>query len=108
MKNHQFTKDVLKLDPEKEDLESQEELISYLYDQASTQDYKPEDVDLLLTEALAGGDAELLGDQYSGSDSTKSRAAWPLLVLLVVSGAGLVWFIIAWWRRREKREKQGD
>ena len=223
---------LMELDPEKEDLGSEEELISHLYDQASTQDYKPEDVDLLLTETLAGGDAELLlqhlieqsdgplkayldqldleaggisssqdllnnlervadtedfsmddvrkamleslerplevcrlyeellgtsegtvrevlesldlrenevytidqfidllsselerrgmskkeieqvlrellGDQYSGSDSTKSRAAWPLLVLLVVAGAGLVWFIIAWWRRREKREIGG-
>ncbi|MCK5691967.1 MAG: PD40 domain-containing protein [Bacteroidales bacterium] len=223
---------LMELDPGKEDLGSEEELISHLYDQASTQDYKPEDVDLLLTETLAGGDAELLlqhlieqsdgplkayldqldleaggisssqdlhnnlervadtedfsmddvrkamleslerplevcrlyeellgtsegtvrevlesldlrenevytidqfidllsselerrgmskkeieqvlrellGDQYSGSDSTKSRAAWPLLVLLVVAGAGLVWFIIAWWRRREKREIGG-
>jgi hypothetical protein len=51
---------------------------------------------------------ELFGDQYSGSDFAKKKAAWPLLVLLVVAGLGLVWFIIAWWRRREKEEKQEE
>jgi hypothetical protein len=172
---------LMELDPEKEEIESQKELITFLYDQADTVGYMPEDVDLLFAETIAGGDAELLlqhlieqsdgplkayldqldleaegiltsqdllnhlervadtedfsmddvrkamleigemskkeieqklpellEDQYSGSDSAKSKAAWPLLVLLAVAGVGLVWFIIAWWRRREKREKQGD
>jgi hypothetical protein len=52
--------------------------------------------------------SELLGDQYSGSDFAKRKSAWPLLVLLFAAGAGLTWFIIALWRRREKGEKQEE
>ena len=224
---------LMELDPEQEKIESQKELISYLYDQADTHGYAPVDVDLLLAETMAGGDAELLlqqlieqsdgplkaylnlldleaegiytsqdllnhlervtdtedfsmddvrkamleslerplevyrlyeellhtsegtvkeiletmdlrgnevhtidqfidllsgelairgmskkeieqvlsellGDQYSGSDFAKRKAAWPLLVLIAVAGLGLAWFIIAWWRRREKGEKQEE
>jgi len=51
--------------------------------------------------------SELFGEQYSERESQKRKSSWPLLVLLIVSGAGLIWLIIAWWRRREKREKQG-
>ena len=51
---------------------------------------------------------ELFGEAYGGSESSRDRSAWPVLVLLAVAGAGIVWFIIAWWRRREKEGKQRE
>lgn len=51
---------------------------------------------------------ELFGEEDGESASPESKMAWPLLVLIAGAGAGLIWFIIAWWRRREKKEKQGD
>jgi len=49
---------------------------------------------------------ELSGEEDGKSASPENKMAWPLLVLIAASGAGLIWFIIAWWRRREKGEKQ--
>ena len=51
---------------------------------------------------------ELFGEEDGGSASPESKMAWPLLVLFAFAGAGLIWFIIAWWRRREKGEEQED
>jgi hypothetical protein len=51
---------LLELDPEKEGIENQEELILYLYEQSGEQDYSEEDVDLILAETASGGDATLL------------------------------------------------
>jgi len=51
---------------------------------------------------------ELFGEQYGRSESPKRKTPWPLMVLLPVAGAGIIWFIIAWWRRHEEEEKQGD
>jgi len=51
---------------------------------------------------------ELFGEEDGGSASPESKMAWPLLVLFAVAGAGLIWFIIAWWRRREKGGEQVD
>jgi len=45
---------------------------------------------------------ELFGEEDGGSASPERKMAWPLLVLIVAAGAGLIWFIIAWWRRRDK------
>lgn len=52
--------------------------------------------------------SELFGEQYSGTESGKSKTNWPLLVFLALAVAGLFIFVIAWWRRREKGHKQGE
>jgi hypothetical protein len=80
------------VDSEAEDMASQESL-----------EQMPDDEQPIIQDELLIEDPDLLLD-----NSTKSKAAWPLLVLLVVAGVGLVGFVIFWWRRREKREKQGD
>jgi len=54
---------LIELDPEKEEIESQRELILYLYDQADSLGYAREEVDLLLAEEIAGGEAEMLLQQ---------------------------------------------
>ena len=77
-------------DSEAEDMASQESL-----------EQMPDDEQPIIQDELVIEDPDLLLDE-----STKSKAAWPLLVLLVVAGVGLVGFVIIWWRRREKRKKQ--
>jgi hypothetical protein len=51
---------LLELDPEQEGIESQEELISHLYEQADSVGYTPHEVDVLLAEVLSDGEAILL------------------------------------------------
>jgi hypothetical protein len=106
------------LDLEAEGISASQDLLIHLDRVADKENFSMDDVRKAMLESLEIRGMskieieqvlrELLGDQHSGSDSTKNKAAWPLLVLLVVAGVGLVWFIIIWWRRREKREKQGD
>ena len=38
----------------------------------------------------------------------KGKIPWAPLMLLVLAGAGLFWFILAWWRRRKNGENQED
>ena len=52
--------------------------------------------------------SELFEEDYSVDESSRRKTAWPLLLLFVVAGAGIIWFIIAWWRGRKKGEKQSD
>ncbi len=66
-------------------------------------------IDLLSGELEERGESrkeieQLLSELFTPN----SKTGWPVLVLLAVAGAGLIWFLIAWWRRREKREKKGN
>jgi len=47
-------------------------------------------------------------DKILSGEKGKSKIAWAPLALIVVAGAGLVWFIIVWWKRRKKGEEKGD
>jgi len=51
------------LDPEKEGIDSEQDLFKFLYMQTDDQGIDPEEVDLLLAETLSHGDAELLLQQ---------------------------------------------
>jgi hypothetical protein len=52
--------------------------------------------------------SNLFGEKYSGEDTRSNKPNWPVLALLLAAGAGIFWFIIAWWRRRDKREEQAN
>jgi len=106
------------LDLEAEGIYTSQDLLNHLERVADTEDFSMDDVRKAMLESLEIRGmskkeieqvlSELLGDQYSGSDFAKRKSAWPLLVLLFAAGAGLTWFIIALWRRREKGEKQEE
>ncbi len=94
-------KDILEsLDLRGEEIYTVDELIDLLSRELEERGESRKEIEKLLSE--------LFGEQYSGSDTPNNKTGWPLLVLLAVAGSGLIWLIIAWWRRREKREKQGD
>lgn len=56
-------------------------------------------------EGFSEKEIEQILSELSG---VKSRIAWAPLVLIFVAGAVLIWFIIAWWKRRGKGEEQGE
>lgn len=77
-----------------------DQLIDLLYNELKTSGLSKKEIDQILYE--------LFGDQYSASGAGKRKTSWPVLVVLTVAVAGLIWFLITWWRRREKGDKQGD
>jgi hypothetical protein len=98
------------LDLDAEGIHSDQELLNFLEKEAETESFTRDDVRRAM---LASLDKPLevdplFGEENSGKNNQNSKAGWPLLVLLVVAGIGFTWFIIVWWRRRDKREKQGE
>ena len=51
--------------------------------------------------------SQLFGDRYKGEMPGAGKPGWLLPLLIAAVGAGLIWFVIAWWRRK-KREEKGD
>ena len=54
--------------------------------------------------------AQLFGDKYDRKATRTERKGMPLVVFIgaAVIIAGIIWFIIAWLKRRENGEKQGN
>ena len=50
--------------------------------------------------------SHMFGDLYSSEMSPAGRPAWLLPLIIIAAGAGLIWLVIAWRRRREKGEKR--
>jgi len=63
---------LMELDPEKEGIDSEQELFNYLYEESDAQGIDPKDIDLLLANTVSGSDAELLLQQL------KEQASGPL------------------------------
>ncbi|MCD4709514.1 MAG: hypothetical protein K8R52_01600 [Bacteroidales bacterium] len=94
-------KDILEsLDLRSEGIYTIDELIDLLSKEMEERGESRKEIEQVLSK--------LFGEQYSANDTRNSNTGWPLLVLLAVAGAGLTWLFIAWWRRREKREKKGN
>jgi len=96
------------LDLRKEGIYTIEELIEHLYQKLADLGYDQEEIEEILN-SLFPDHKELiqdLGEKFSGKASGKQGLAWPLLLLFIAVGAGLIWFFILWWRRRDKKNEQ--
>jgi len=92
-------------------IQSAQDLLDHLESVAETEEFSIEEVRAALLAGLEEPvepvePEEQAEDLEGGTASTGSRLNWLLIIALVMAGAGLSWFIFAWWRRREKREKQ--
>jgi len=95
------------LDLEATGIHSAQDLLDHLESVAETEEFSMEEVRVAL---LASLENPLEPGQQSEADEEGKTARggkfnWPLIVVLVVAGAGLFWVIFAWWRRRKKQEK---
>ena len=77
-----------------------DQLIDFLYNELKASGLSKKEIDQILSE--------LFGEQYVKTGEGRMAVSWPVLVVLTVVVAGLIWFLIAWWRRREKGDEQGD
>jgi GNAT superfamily N-acetyltransferase len=101
--------DILKeLDLRKEGIYTTEKLIEVLYQKLADLGYNKEEIEEILRD-LFPDHRELiqdLGEKFGGKPSGNLGLSWPLLLLFIAVGAGLIWFFILWWRRRDEKEKQ--
>lgn len=91
------------LDLESEGIRTDQELFRYLEKKSETEGFTLEDVRRAMLSSL-----DKPVEKNSVNDTHKNRPGWPLLILIILAGSGLTWFFIVWWRRRDKREKQGE
>jgi len=52
--------------------------------------------------------SQYFGEGESGTEPVSRKPSWTMWAGIFVAGCGLIWLIIAWWRRRGKREEQED
>ena len=84
--------DLEALDLEKEGIYTIEQLKERISRELELEGFSEKEIEQILSE--------LFGVQ--------SRNAWVPLALIFVAGAALIWFIIAWWRRRKKVGEPGE
>jgi len=84
--------DLEALDLEKEGIYTIEQLKERISRELELEGFSKKEIEQILSE--------LFGVQ--------SRNAWVPLALIFVAGAVLIWFIIAWWRRRKKVGEPGE
>lgn len=104
-------KEILKqLDLRQEGIYTVEELIETLYRQLAEKGLSKMEIEEILLDLFPGHDALIqeLEDEYGKGSTGKSEIRWPLILLFVAVGAGLIWLIIIWWRRRDKQEDQDN
>ncbi len=96
------------LDLRKEAIYTVEELIETLYRAMAGKGYSRLEIEQILSGLLPGHGAlfKELGEKYGQDTTGDRRIGWPLVLLFTAVGAGLFWFIIAWWRRRDQRKDQ--
>jgi Tol biopolymer transport system component len=98
------------MDLRKEGIYTVEGLIETLYRELVEKGYSRLEIEQILSGLSPGHEVLIkeLEEKY-GQDTTGDRKiGWPLMLLIVTVGAGLIWFIIAWWRRRDQRKDQDN
>jgi hypothetical protein len=97
-----------KLDLRKEGIYTVEELIESLYRNLAEKGMNSQAIEEILSDLFPYDEALIqeLGEKYGKDVSGKGKLAWPFILLFVAAGAGLIWFIILWWRRRDKQKEQ--
>jgi surface antigen/lipoate-protein ligase A len=96
------------LDLRKEGIYTTEELIEVLYQKLAENGYDKKEIEEIL-RGLFPDHTELiqdLGEEFGGKESGNLGLSWPLLLLFIAVGAGLIWFFILWWRRRDKNNEE--
>jgi tetratricopeptide (TPR) repeat protein len=98
------------LDLRKEGIYTLEELIEALSRKLAEKGYGSQEIEQILSGLFPDHTALIqeLGEKYGQDTAGKNKIGWPLVLLFVAFGAGLIWFIIAWWRRREKSKDQDE
>jgi tetratricopeptide (TPR) repeat protein len=101
------------LDLETEGIHSDRALLGYLEEKAEAEDFTMDDLRKAMIRSLNQPlevdrvHSGIFGDQDAGSIAPDRKSGWPLIVVLAVLGAGLIWLVIAWWRRREEKVEKG-
>ncbi len=96
------------LDLRQEGIYTVEELIESLYRHLADKGRSRMDIEQILSD-LFPDQADLaqeLGQSYGPDADGREKTAWPLVLVLAAAGAGLIWLIIFWRRRRDKQEEQ--
>ena len=85
-----------------------EELIESLYRNLAEKGKSRQEIEELLLRLFPYDEALIqeLGEKYWKDASGKGKLGWPFILLFVAVGAGLIWFIILWWRRRDKQKEE--
>jgi len=97
------------LDLRKEGIYTVEELIEAISRILAEKGYGSREIEQILSDLFPdhGDLIQELGEKYGQETNGKGKLGWPLMLLFIAVGAGLIWFIIIWWRRRDK-EKDED
>jgi tetratricopeptide (TPR) repeat protein/Ca2+-binding EF-hand superfamily protein len=97
------------LDLRKEGIYTVEELIEFLSRKLAEKGTGSREIEQILSDLFPDQKdlIQELGEKYGQDASSRGKPGWPLILLFIAVGAGLIWFIIVWWRRRDK-EKEKD
>ena len=100
---------LMQLDLRKEGIYTVEELIEAISRILAEKGYGSQEIEQILSGLFPyhGDLIQELGEKYGQDADDQRKLGWPLVLLFVAAGAGLIWFIIFWWRRRDK-EKDKD
>jgi hypothetical protein len=96
------------IDLRQEGIYTVEELIESLYREMVALGISKQEIEENLLELFPGHEALIqeLGKQYGKDSAGNNKIGWPLILLFVAVGAGLIWLIILWWKRRDKQKDQ--
>ena len=99
------------LDLRKEGVYTLEELLEVLSQKLAEKGYNSREIEQILSDLFPDQKALIqeLGEKYGQDADSKGKLGWPLILLFAALGVGLIWFIILWWRRRDREEdKEGS
>lgn len=96
------------LDLRKEGIYTLEELLEVLSQKLAEKGYDSQEIEQILSGLFPDQGALIheLGKKYGQDADGKGKIGWPMVLLFVALGVGLIWFIILWWRRRDQEEDQ--
>ena len=98
------------LDLRKEGIYTIEELIEAMSRMLAEKGYGSQEIEKILSGLFPyhGDLIQELGEKYGQNADGQRKLGWPLVLLFVAVGAGLIWFIIIWWKRRDKEKDQDN